>query len=39
MISGNYEVSISDKFISNFKKDNQDLNYWIALESDSNYDG
>jgi len=39
MISGNYEVSISDRFISNFKKDNQDLNYWIALESDSKYNG
>jgi len=37
LLPGDYDVSISDKVISQFKNQNLDLTYWIALESDSNY--
>ena len=37
LLPGDYDVSISDKVISQFKNKNLDLTYWIALESDSYY--
>jgi|TARA_R110002074_G_scaffold15033_5_gene52024 hypothetical protein len=39
MLTGNYDVSITDKVISQFKKLNDDVIYWVALESDSYYNG
>jgi hypothetical protein len=39
MIPGDYDVSITEKVISCFKKTNDDLTYWVALESDSYYNG
>ena len=39
MISGDYNVNITDKIVSQFTNNNLDLNYWIALESDSTYQG
>ena len=39
MLPGDYDVKITDKVISQFKKVNDDLTYWIALESDSQYGG
>ena len=39
MIPGDYDVSITKKVISRFKKTNDDLTYWVALESDSYYNG
>ena len=38
IIPGTYEVSISKKLLSKFSSKNYDLNYYIALEPDSNYD-
>jgi len=38
MIEGDYDVDISDKNISQFVN-NTDIVYWIALETDSNYNG
>ena len=37
MLPGDYDVKITDKVISQFKKVNDELTYWIALESDSHY--
>ncbi len=37
MLPGDYDVKITDKVISQFKKVNDELTYWIALESDSKY--
>jgi hypothetical protein len=37
IIPGNYDVSISPKGISHFKNDKLDVEYWIALEPDSEY--
>tara|TARA_Y100000592_G_C5444166_1_gene305045 strand:+ start:894 stop:1586 length:693 start_codon:yes stop_codon:yes gene_type:complete len=39
MLPGDYDVKITDKVISQFKKVNDELTYWIALESDSHYGG
>ena len=39
MIVGNYTVEISDKNISHFTNTNNDIQYWIALETDSKYNG
>ena len=37
VLSGNYEVFVSSKGISNFKNKDVDLEYFIALEPDSKY--
>jgi hypothetical protein len=37
IIPGNYEISISPKGIAHFKNDKLDVEYWIALEPDSEY--
>ena len=37
MLSGDYDVSISDKVVSQFTNINRSLKYWVALESDSYY--
>ena len=39
MLPGDYDVKITDKVISQFKRVNDELTYWIALESDSKYGG
>ncbi len=39
ILPGDYDVSITEKIISRFKRTNDDLTYWIALESDSFYNG
>jgi hypothetical protein len=39
ILPGDYEVSITEKIISKFKRTKDDLTYWIALESDSYYNG
>jgi len=39
MLAGDYNVSITDRVISQFKKANDDVTYWVALESDSYYNG
>jgi hypothetical protein len=36
MISGDYDVSVSSKSISHFKNTKLPIEYWIALEPDSN---
>ena len=37
IIPGDYKVSISSKGVSHFKHTTENLEYWIALEPDSNY--
>jgi hypothetical protein len=37
IIPGDYKVSISSKGVSHFKHTTESLEYWIALEPDSNY--
>lgn len=37
MISGDYDVDISEKVVSQFSHKTQDIKYWVALESDSTY--
>ena len=37
VLDGNYRVAVSSKGISNFVNTDIDLEYFIALESDSNY--
>jgi len=39
MISGDYNVEISEKVVSQFTHTTEDLKYWVALESDSTYNG
>ncbi len=39
MMSGDYDVSITDKVVSRFVNKNKNVTYWIALESDSTYKG
>jgi hypothetical protein len=39
MLNGDYDIGISDKVVSQFKKVNDDITYWVALESDSTYNG
>jgi hypothetical protein len=35
MIEGDYDVKLSQKFISHFKNTKLPIQYWIALEQDS----
>jgi hypothetical protein len=39
MVSGAYDVKISSKGISNFKHKTLNLQYWIATETGSKYEG
>ena len=39
LLSGTYNVGVSSKNISYFKNTNVDIEYWIALEPESKYDG
>ena len=39
MVSGNYDVEISSKGISHFSLQGAKLQYWIATESTSNFEG
>tara|TARA_R110000744_G_scaffold78648_3_gene154912 strand:+ start:327 stop:1019 length:693 start_codon:yes stop_codon:yes gene_type:complete len=39
MLPGDYDINISDKIVSEFNRVNDDLTYWVALESDSTYNG
>jgi hypothetical protein len=38
MMSGDYDVSVSQKSISHFKNTKLPIEYWIALEPDSVFD-
>ena len=37
LLSGDYKVAVSSKFISHFKNTKSDIEYWIALEPESTY--
>ena len=37
MLSGDYDVDISEKIVSQFFHKTEDIKYWVALESDSTY--
>ena len=37
LLSGDYKVAVSSKFISHFKNTKSDIEYWIALEPESKY--
>lgn len=37
LLPGDYEVSLSQKFISQFKHTTRDVCYWVAMEKSSNY--
>ena len=39
MLPGDYNVHISSKLISNFKHKTKSIQYWIALENTSKYEG
>lgn len=39
MLPGDYDVEISKKMVSALTNQNSDLTYWIALESNSRYEG
>ena len=39
LMAGDYAVEITDKVVSKFTNTTTDLCYWIALESDSTYNG
>ena len=39
IIEGDYTVALSSKRISHFKRKTDTLNYWIALEQNSTYEG
>ena len=39
LMSGDYDVEVTDKGVSKFTSKSLDLTYWIALESDSRYGG
>jgi len=39
MLPGDYNVFISSKLISNFRHKNKTVQYWIALENTSKYEG
>lgn len=39
MIPGDYDLTVSAKNISHFVNANRNLQYWIALETDSKYEG
>jgi hypothetical protein len=38
LMEGTYDVRLSSKRISHFKRQADTLNYWIALEANSTYD-
>ena len=38
-VNDDYEVSISNKLISNFKAKNTPIEYWVALEKNSTFGG
>ena len=38
LMEGTYDVRLSSKRISHFKRQSDTLNYWIALEANSSYD-
>ena len=38
MLPGHYDIGISDKVVSQFNKVNDDITYWVALESDDRID-
>lgn len=37
ILSGDYQVDISEKVVSKFTNKNEPLTYWIALHADSSY--
>jgi hypothetical protein len=39
MVTGNYDVSISSKGFAHFKNEKDPIEYWVALESGSKYEG
>ena len=39
IMEGDYHVELSSKRISHFKRKTDTLNYWIALEQNSTYEG
>ena len=39
LVADDYDVSISDKLISNFKAKNTPIEYWVALEKNSTFGG
>jgi hypothetical protein len=39
VLPGDYDVSVTEKIVSQFDHTTKDLKYWIALESDSTYSG
>lgn len=39
VLPGDYDVSVTEKVVSQFEHSTKDLKYWIALESDSTYGG
>ena len=39
MLPGDYNVYISSKLISNFRHKSKTLQYWVALENTSKYEG
>ena len=38
LLPGTYDITISQKNISNFKNSNKNVEYWIALEPESTYE-
>ena len=39
MLSGDYDVELTESVVAKFENTSTDLRYWIALESDSKYGG
>ena len=39
VMEGSYDVELSSKRISHFKRKSDSLEYWIALEKNSTYEG
>lgn len=39
MVTGNYDVSISSKGFAHFKHEKDPIEYWVALEAGSKYEG
>ena len=39
VMEGDYDISLSSKRISHFKREGDSLQYWIALEQNSTFDG
>jgi hypothetical protein len=37
LLTGDYDVEICEKVVSKFSNQSTNLNYWIALEADSNF--